>query len=59
MEQYKNYEYWIDKEHCKYGLAISVNSCRQCLFNALCCYEKNQERIKEKEKSDLSDNNDK
>lgn len=54
MEQYKNYEYWIDKEHCKYGLAISVNSCRQCLFNALCQFEHNQERIKEK--SDLSSN---
>ena len=53
MEQYKNYEYWIDNK-CKYWLAISVSSCRKCLFEALCCYEKNQERIKEK--SDLSDN---
>ena len=56
MEQYKNYEYWIDKEHCKYGLAISVNSCRQCLFEALCQFEHNQERIKEK--SDLDSNKD-
>jgi len=56
MENYKNYEYWIENK-CKYWLAISVSSCRRCLFEALCCYEKNQERInKEKEKSDLSDN---
>ena len=50
----KNYEYWIDKEHCKHWLSVSVNSCRRCLFNALCHYEKMQEE--NKKKSDLSNN---
>ena len=52
----KNYEYWIDKEHCKHWLSVSVNSCRRCLFNALCMFEHNQEMLKEKEKSDLFNN---
>ena len=55
MEQYKNYEYWIDKEHCRYWLQVSCNSCRACLFNTLCHLEHEKER-KEKEKSDLDSN---
>jgi len=53
----KNYEYWIDKEHCKHWLSVSVNSCRRCLFENLCHYEKMQEKLKEnKKKSDLDSN---
>ena len=44
----KNYEYWIDKEHCKYGLQVSVQSCRRCLFENLCAFEHRQEQLKEK-----------
>ena len=55
MEQYKNYEYWIDNK-CKYWLQVSVNSCRACLFNTLCHLEYEAERLKVKEKSDLSSN---
>jgi len=50
----KNYEYWIDKEHCKHWLSVSVNSCRRCLFENLCHYEKMQEE--NKKKSDLDSN---
>ena len=54
MEWYKNYEYWIDNK-CRYGLSVSVNSCRQCLFNTLCHLEKDKQEKSEKE-SDLSTN---
>lgn len=50
MEQYKNYEYWIDKKQCTYGLVME--SCSRCLFETLCRLEHN----KEKEKSDLDSN---
>ena len=55
MEQYKNYEYWIDNK-CKYWLQVSCNSCRACLFTTLCHIEYEAERLIDKEKSDLSDN---
>ena len=56
MEQYKNYEYWIDNK-CRYWLQVSVNSCRACLFNTLCHLEYEAERLKKgKEKSDLDSN---
>lgn len=38
---------------CRYWLAVSCNSCRQCLFETLCQFEHNQEQIK---KSDLLTN---
>ena len=43
METTKNYEYWKDKEHCRYWLQVSVNSCRRCLFETLCHLEHTKE----------------
>lgn len=37
------YEYGKEKDKCRYGLYL--NSCRQCLFENLCLYESNQERV--------------
>lgn len=45
----KHYEYWIDWK-CKHWLSVSVNSCRKCLFEALCHLEQDKEK---REKSDL------
>lgn len=40
MEKQKSYyEYSEDKDRCRYNLAVSVNSCRRCLFEALCHLE--------------------
>ena len=48
-------EHW-ENWKCRYGLA-SIQSCKACLFDVLCHLERTEElRKKEKEKSDLSDN---
>jgi len=40
MERQKPYyEYSEDKDRCRHNLAVSVNSCRRCLFEALCHLE--------------------
>lgn len=45
----KNYEYSEDKSRCKHNLAVSVNSCRKCLFEALCHLEYTKELQNKKE----------
>lgn len=41
MEQYR---YWIEGwKECRYNLAIE--QCSRCLFENLCLFEQNQERI--------------
>ena len=55
IEYYK--ENWINWE-CRYWLK-AIESCRSCLFDTLCRLEKDAKKRQEKEKSDLSDNNDK
>ena len=43
MEKY--YEYNLeDNSKCKYNLAVSVNSCKKCLFETLCHLEVEKER---------------
>ena len=42
-EKEKNYRYWKEKSECRYRLAI--NSCSRCLFENLCLFEQNQERL--------------
>lgn len=40
----ENYRYWIENwKECRYNLAIK--SCCECLFQNLCLFEQNQERI--------------
>lgn len=41
MEQYRYHKEWEDQ--CRYGLYLK--SCAECLFQALCQFEQNQERI--------------
>ena len=42
-EKEKNYRYWKEKSECRHRLAI--NSCSRCLFENLCLFEQNQERL--------------
>ena len=41
-EKEKNYRYWKEWE-CRYRLAIK--KCSHCLFENLCLFEQNQERL--------------
>ena len=38
-KQNSYYEYSDDKSRCRHNLAVSVNSCRKCLFETLCHLE--------------------
>ena len=42
-KEMEKYRYWKEWE-CRYWLA-SIESCRQCLFETLCQFEHNQERL--------------
>lgn len=42
MNKYEFSKEW--EETCRYGLE-SIKSCRQCLFEALCQFEHNQDRL--------------
>lgn len=42
-EKEKNYRYWKEKWECRYWLAME--SCARCLFENLCLFEQNQEKI--------------
>jgi hypothetical protein len=55
METYK--ENGINWE-CRYGLR-AIESCRKCLFEALCHLEKNDSLVNKRKKSDLYSNNNK
>ena len=49
MEKQNNYyEHSDDKSRCRYNLAVSVNSCRKCLFDTLCHLE-HQKDLQNKE----------
>lgn len=43
MEKEKNYRYWKEKGECRQWLAIKT--CSRCLFENLCLFQQNQERI--------------
>lgn len=38
----EKYRYWVDNK-CRYNLYLE--SCSRCLFENLCLYESNQERV--------------